>query len=264
MPAMSSAAAWTGPAARAEGRWRTRWGVRSRYAKTASTPTFPSPRDFLDAGYHLVDRLLHRPPVGDDAVHRLRPHVLVVEDGELVVPGELEGHRPGRKLVVHHLAVRVLGPVLARGGRLRRRLPAPESALDVRRQVLVAHQEGDELLAALLVARALEDHSHLDRGAVLHRLAVGLVREAGRGDQLVVVLLRLLALLRLELIVVRVVEPLRGDRDGRVVRHHDRLVVEVDVVVRVLPVDGGGRRAALADGLGVVAQRSDQHFLHFG
>src|SRR5882762_5364100 len=64
--------------------------LRSRYGKSGSDPDFASARDFLDAGDHLVDRLLHRPLVGDHAVHRLRPHVLVVEDGELVVPGELE------------------------------------------------------------------------------------------------------------------------------------------------------------------------------
>src|SRR5688500_14399186 len=75
--------------------------------------------DFLDALDHLVDGLLRRPLVGDHAVHRLRPDVLVVEDGELPVLGELEGHRAGRELVVHDLAVRVAGPELGRGARLR-------------------------------------------------------------------------------------------------------------------------------------------------
>ena len=42
----------------------------------------------------------------DDAVHRLGPDVLVVEDRELVVLGEFERHRAGAELVVHRLAVR--------------------------------------------------------------------------------------------------------------------------------------------------------------
>src|SRR6218665_214997 len=48
-------------------------------------------RHGLDARDHLVDRLVHRYFVGDDAVHRLGPDVLVVQGGEFVVLGELEG-----------------------------------------------------------------------------------------------------------------------------------------------------------------------------
>src|SRR5947208_15583002 len=60
------------------------------YSKTrsGSDPEFDPDflaRHFLDALDHLVDRLLRRPLVGDHAVHRLRPHVLVVEDGEFPV-----------------------------------------------------------------------------------------------------------------------------------------------------------------------------------
>ena len=44
------------------------------------------------------------------AVHRLGPDILVVEDGELVVLGELERHRAGLELVVHRLAVPVRLP----------------------------------------------------------------------------------------------------------------------------------------------------------
>ena len=66
---------------------------------------------------------------------------------------------------------------------------------------------------------------------------------AGIGASIGLVLGGLLALLGLQLVVVRVVEPLRGDRDGRVVRHHDRLVVEGDVVVGVLPARARRRRA---------------------
>src|SRR2546427_1752164 len=51
-----------------------------------------------------------RPLVVGDAVDRFGPDVLVVEDRELVVLGELERHRAGRELVVHDLAVRVVGP----------------------------------------------------------------------------------------------------------------------------------------------------------
>src|SRR5258706_11776255 len=51
------------------------------------------PRDRLDARDHLVDRLVHRHLFTDDAVHRLGPDVLVVDDRELVVLGELERHR---------------------------------------------------------------------------------------------------------------------------------------------------------------------------
>src|SRR4051812_29742585 len=69
-------------------------------------PPAPSASHLLDARDHLVDRLLHRPLLGRDAVHRLRPDVLVVEDGELVVPGEFEVHHAGRELLVHDLAVR--------------------------------------------------------------------------------------------------------------------------------------------------------------
>jgi hypothetical protein len=50
-----------------------------------------SARDLLDACDHLVDRLVDRDLLVDDAVHRLGPDVLVVEDCELVVLGEVRG-----------------------------------------------------------------------------------------------------------------------------------------------------------------------------
>src|SRR5438067_11260453 len=65
------------------------------------------PRDRLDARDHLVDRLVHRNLFADDAVHSLRPDVLVVDDRELVVLGELEGYRAGMELVVHRLAMTI-------------------------------------------------------------------------------------------------------------------------------------------------------------
>ena len=64
--------------------------------------------------------------------------------------------------------------------------------------------------------------------------------------------------------VVEVLVPLRRDRDREVVGHHDGLVVERDVVVGVLPGRGGGRRAALDVGVGIVLQRVDQAVAHLG
>src|SRR5437763_14662811 len=50
-------------------------------------PVFPLSLagDRLDARDHLVDRLVDGHLFADDAVHRLRPHVFVVDDRELVV-----------------------------------------------------------------------------------------------------------------------------------------------------------------------------------
>src|SRR5437879_13605238 len=95
------------------------------------------PSDRLDARDHLVDRLVHRYLFTDDAVHRLRPDVLVVDDRELVVPGELEGHRAGVELVVHRFAMTIGLPDRPLGRRLAYRLPAANTALDVRRKFLV-------------------------------------------------------------------------------------------------------------------------------
>ena len=47
-------------------------------------------------------------------------------------------------------------------------------------------------------------------------------------------------------------------------RHHDRLVVESDVVVGILPGRGGGRGAALDIGVGVVLHCLDQAVAHLG
>ena len=58
-----------------------------------ATTSIPLARDLLDAGDHLVGGLLRRPAVVDHAAHRLGPHVLVVEDRELVVLGEFERRR---------------------------------------------------------------------------------------------------------------------------------------------------------------------------
>src|SRR6266542_5890626 len=124
--------------------------------------------DLLDARDHLVDRLLDRNVVIDDTAHRLCPDVLVVEDRELVVLGEFECHRARAELVEHRLAMRVRLPERALLAALGYREPAAERAFDVRRQVLVLQQERDELLGALLVLRALEDHASLHRRTVYH------------------------------------------------------------------------------------------------
>ncbi len=46
--------------------------------------------------------------------------------------------------------------------------------------------------------------------------------------------------------------------------HHDRLVVEGDVVVRILPGGGGRRRAAPGVGVGIILERADQPFPDLG
>src|SRR6185437_150007 len=54
----------------------------------AAAPVFRSPKltgYFFYPGNHFIHRLVYRHFFAEDAIHRLRPHVLVVEDGELVV-----------------------------------------------------------------------------------------------------------------------------------------------------------------------------------
>ena len=120
----------------------------------------------------------------DDAVHRLGPDVLVVEDRELVVLRELEGHRAVLVLVVDRLPVRIGLPEGLFLRRLGDREPAPERALDIGRQVLFLQQELHELLRRRLVLGVGEDDADLDRGPVDHLLPSGFVREARRADQL--------------------------------------------------------------------------------
>src|SRR3981081_1140838 len=52
--------------------------------------SFALTRDLLDAGDQFVDRLVHRHLFAHYAVHRLGPDVLVIQNGELVVLGEVE------------------------------------------------------------------------------------------------------------------------------------------------------------------------------
>src|ERR1700722_13282691 len=89
------------------------------------------PRDLLDARDQLVDRLLHRHLLADDAVHRFRPHILVVENRELVVFGEIKRLGASRELGVGRLAMAIGLPERALLAFDRRREPAAERALDV-------------------------------------------------------------------------------------------------------------------------------------
>src|SRR5262249_51200831 len=144
------------------------------------------------------------------------------------------------------------------------RVPATKRTLHVRRQVLLLHQERYEILGAGLVLCLREDHPDLHGGTVAHRGAVRFVGEAGGADELVVILLRLGTLVGRQRLVVGVVEPLGSDRNRRVVGHDRRLIVKRDVVVRVLPVRRGRRRAAFEIGGSVVGERADETLLHPG
>src|SRR6201994_4547207 len=117
----------------------------------------PLSRDFLEAGDQLVHGLVHRDLLADHAVHRLGPDVLVVEDGELPVLGEIERRGAALELVVDRLAMPVGLPERALLARLGHREPAAESALDIGTDVLLLKQEADELLALRLVLGAGED-----------------------------------------------------------------------------------------------------------
>src|SRR4029453_13587785 len=88
--------------------------------------------------------------------------------------------------------------------------------------------------------------------------------EARGGDQLVVSLAAGGALLGAERLVVGVVQPLGRDRDRVIVRHRDRLVVEGDVVVGILPGRRRRGRAALGVDAGVVLERLYEAFLDLG
>src|SRR6266498_5399117 len=138
----------------------------------------------LDAGDHLVDRGLDRHLLVHYTVHGLGPDVLVVENSELVVLGELERHGAGVELLVDRLAVRVLLPerTFLRG--LGHGEPAAERALHVRRQILLLQQEADEFLGPRLVPGVGEDRAGFDRGAIDLQRASGLLRKACVAAQL--------------------------------------------------------------------------------
>src|ERR1043165_10181323 len=67
-------------------------------------------RDLLDAGDQFVDGLVDRHLLAHHAVHRLGPDVLVIEDRELPVLGEVEGRGAAGELIVHRLAMPVSLP----------------------------------------------------------------------------------------------------------------------------------------------------------
>ena len=146
----------------------------------------------------------------------------------------------------------------------RRRHPAAGRALDEGPQVLVLHEEGHELLGALLVLAFSEDHRGLDGGEVGHLAAVRLEREFGGADVVLVILLGRGALLGGERRVVHVVHVLAGDRDRGVMRGDGGAVVEGDVVVGVQPVHRGRRRAAALEDVGVGLHRLDHRLLVLG
>src|SRR6516165_10354019 len=94
-------------------------------------------RDLLDAGDQLVDGLVDRDLLADDPVHRLGPDVLVVQDRELPVLGEVERRGAARELGVDRLAVLVGLPERAFLAGLGHREPAAERALDIGADVLL-------------------------------------------------------------------------------------------------------------------------------
>src|ERR1700738_4399516 len=93
--------------------------------------SFVLPRDLLDAGDQFVDGLVDRHFLAHHAVHRLGPDVLVVEDGELVVLGEVERYRAAGELGIDRLAMTVGLPERALLPCCRDREPAAEAAFDV-------------------------------------------------------------------------------------------------------------------------------------
>src|SRR5450631_1592125 len=206
MSATATGAVWPDPRGarvRREG-WRD-WPFWNEYVRRRFTSRRPresgndewaSARDGLDARDHFVNGFVDRHFFADDAIHGLGPDVLVVDDREFVVLGEFEGHRPRGVLVVHRLAMAVRLPERPLLRRLHHRKPAAESAFDVGREILFLQQEGDEFAGPLLVLGALEDHAGLDRSAINHLRAVGLVGKSRGADQLAVVLLCLRPLLR--------------------------------------------------------------------
>src|SRR5947207_1803909 len=133
--------------------YRTFRGLCSR--RQPLTPTLSprgegeiiSTRDLLDAGDQFVDGLVDRHLLAHHPVHRLGPDVLVVEDRELPVLGEVERRGAAGELIVHRLAMAVSLPERALLAGRRHREPADERALDLGTDILFLQQALDELLA---------------------------------------------------------------------------------------------------------------------
>src|SRR3546814_4813334 len=89
----------------------------------------------LDAGEHLVDRLLRRQLVLHHAADGATPDVFGIHRGELVIVDELERHRRLLdELLVDDLAMRIFrGPERPLGRFLHHREPAAERALGIGR-----------------------------------------------------------------------------------------------------------------------------------
>src|SRR5262249_57805262 len=93
-------------------------------------------RNTLDAGDQFVNGLVDRDFLADHAVHRLGPGVLVVQNGELPVLGEVERRGAAGELVVDRLAMPVGLPERALLACSGHREPAAKCALDVGAEVL--------------------------------------------------------------------------------------------------------------------------------
>src|SRR4051794_20680364 len=103
--------------------------------------SFTLARNLLEPRNQFVDGLFDRHLLADHAVHRLGPDILIVQDGELVVPGEVERLGAAGELGVDRLAMAVSLPERALLARRRDREPAAERALDIGPKVFLLHQE---------------------------------------------------------------------------------------------------------------------------
>src|SRR3954447_13730506 len=86
-------------------------------------------RDLLEAGDQFVDGLVDRHLLAHYPVHRLGPDVLVVQDRELPVLGEVERRRAASELGVDGFPMAVSLPERALLARGRHREPTAERAL---------------------------------------------------------------------------------------------------------------------------------------
>src|SRR5476649_1682816 len=158
-------------------------------AHEAASSDLESARNLFDAGYHLVNGLLDCDLVSNNPVHCLSPHVLVIENSELVVLRELERCRAGFELVVYRPEMTIGLPKLGFLADLRHREPASERALDVGRQVVFLQHEFYEFLGVFLILGIRKDRANLDGSTIDHWLPAGLLREARGRNQFLVRLL---------------------------------------------------------------------------
>src|SRR6516164_7302422 len=133
---------------RGTGGCRAPMSATAGYGARLRQPSIPG--HLLDARDHLVDSLLDRHLVSDDVVHGLRPDILVVQHGELVVLAHLVASDARRELIALGAAMGVAVPEGGFLGRGLDREPAAERAFDVGLEVFVAQQECHKLLGAVL------------------------------------------------------------------------------------------------------------------